>query len=152
MSCFLPAGAQVLQDFACMSWPELAQLHHSPRLFAIPKKGRFTLPTEFSRAGMWQLLLLLSPQKLVSIGIDIMGSGRTISSVRMARSAGYSGDEGCEKTSPRCLPRTRRDPAPLHLCLPQLKAEPIPPSFQPYSCFPQVPKALTHCFIWKLLV
>lgn len=132
---------------ACMSWSELVPLCHSPRLFAVPKKGHFTIPTEFSRARIWQLLLLLNPHKLVSVGVCIMGSGWTISSVRMARSAGYSGDEGCEKTSPHCLPRNHRDPAPLCLCKLQLKAEPIPPSFHPYSHSSQVPKALTHCSV-----
>lgn len=62
-----PAG------LAWMSWSELPQRHHIPR--------PFTIPAEFSGAGIWQLL---SPQNLVSVGIGsfIMGSAWTNSSVR----------------------------------------------------------------------
>lgn len=90
------------------------------------------------------MFLLLSPQKFVSVDIDIMVSGWTISSVRMARSTGYSGDERYKMIGPHHLPRT-------HSPSPSLPAA-IPPSFQPYSHSPQVSKALTHCFIQKLLV
>lgn len=98
----------------------------------------------------WQILFLLSPQKLVSVDIDTKGSAGTVSCVRMVRSTGYSSDEGHSKTASCHLPRTRRDPAPLPSTLCSWKQiDPSMPSA--LSSFPSGPRGTDPLFYLKTL-
>lgn len=126
-------GAQVLQELPGFHGQSYHNCTTVPS-FCCPQRTFYSSSWIWS----WDLATAQSPEPCVCRYGFIHHGFRLVHLFgQMARSRGYIGDKGWERTSPHHLPLTCRDPASIHLCClhlqQQLKAEPIPPSSQSNS-------------------